>query len=307
MANATMTKDRVKRPQLQELDYLPIGKRARLQRLLHQFGPGNGTLMLLPIDQGLEHGPVDFFDNPASLDPEFQFRLAIEGGFSGIALHYGLAEKYYGRYAGKVPLILKLNGKTNISPDAAALSPLTGTVEDAVRLGADAVGYTLYVGSSAQYEDFSQFLGVRDEAERLGMPVIVWAYPRGEFAKQRGGIDSPYCVEYAARVATELGADIVKVNLPKVDAKTREGVPKPYDSLELSPEDAARRVVKAAGRTMVLFSGGSKLSDAEVVAKARMAMDAGATGLIFGRNVWQRQWDDALRISGECKRMMLQV
>jgi class I fructose-bisphosphate aldolase len=307
MANATMTKDRVKRPQLQELDYLPIGKRARLQRLLHQFGPGNGTLMLLPIDQGLEHGPVDFFDNPASLDPEFQFRLAIEGGFSGIALHYGLAEKYYGRYAGKVPLILKLNGKTNIPPDAAALSPLTGTVEDAVRLGADAVGYTLYVGSSAQYEDFSQFLGVRDEAERLGMPVIVWAYPRGEFAKQRGGIDSPYCVEYAARVATELGADIVKVNLPKVDAKTREGVPKPYDSLELSPEDAARRVVKAAGRTMVLFSGGSKLSDAEVVAKARMAMEAGATGLIFGRNVWQRQWDDALRISGEFKRMMLQV
>jgi class I fructose-bisphosphate aldolase len=307
MANATLTKEPVKRPLLQDLDYLPTGKRARLQRLLYQFGPGNGTLMLLPIDQGLEHGPVDFFDNPESIDPDFQFRLAIEAGFNGIALHYGLAEKYYSRYAGKVPLILKLNGKTNIPPDDTALSPLTGTVEDAVRLGADAVGYTLYVGSAAQYEDFSQFLGVRDEAERLGMPVIVWAYPRGQFAKQRGGIDSPYCVEYAARVATELGGDIVKVNLPKVDAQTHDGVPKPYDSLELTQEEAARRVVRAAGRTMVLFSGGSKLSDTDVLAKARLAMEAGATGLIFGRNVWQRPWAEALRLSGEFKRMMLQL
>ncbi|MDP1808701.1 MAG: fructose-bisphosphate aldolase, partial [Actinomycetota bacterium] len=134
------------RVRLDDLD-VNLGKRVRLHRLLYEHGPANGTLLLLPIDQGLEHGPVDFFDNPDSLDPEFQFRLAVEGGFSGIALHFGLAQKYLRRYAGKVPLVLKVNGKTTIPSDSCAFSPLTGSVEDAVRLGADAVGYTLYVGS----------------------------------------------------------------------------------------------------------------------------------------------------------------
>ncbi|MBC7542349.1 MAG: fructose-bisphosphate aldolase [Candidatus Sericytochromatia bacterium] len=306
MADASLQQEWVQRPLLQDLDYLSTGKRARLERMLYQFGAKNGTLMVLPIDQGLEHGPIDFFDNPDSLDPDYQYRLAMAGGYNGIALHYGLAEKYQPHYAGKIPLILKLNGKTNIPSDDVPLSPLTGTVADAVRFGADAVGYTLYVGSSAQYEDFSQFLRVRDEAGRFGMPVIVWAYPRGEFAKKRGGIDSPYNIEYAARVACELGADIVKVNLPKVDAKSHEGAPAPYDTLDLTVAEAARRVVKAAGRTLVLFSGGSRVPDADLIAKARLAMEAGATGLIFGRNVWQRQWDNAMAISQEFQRLMAQ-
>jgi len=134
------------RPPLSSLGLSP-GKKTRLSRLLYEHGPGGGTLLILPIDQGLEHGPVDFFANPASLDPEYQFELAREGRFSAIALHIGLAEKYFHRYAGTVPLILKLNGKTGIPSDAQAFSSLTGTVEDAVRLGADAVGYTIYVGS----------------------------------------------------------------------------------------------------------------------------------------------------------------
>src|SRR2546421_5905165 len=126
---------------------LSTGKKARLYRILHQHGLGNGTAIFLPYDQGLEHGPRDFFANPAAGDPRSIVKLAVEGGFNGIAIQIGLAEKFYWDYAGEVPLILKLNGKTDIPPDTAALSPMHASVQDAVRLGADAVGYTLYVGT----------------------------------------------------------------------------------------------------------------------------------------------------------------
>ena len=134
---------------------LSTGKKARLHRILYQHGVGNGTGIFLPYDQGLEHGPRDFFANPAAADPRYIIRLAREGGFNGIAMQIGLAEKFYWDYAGEVPLILKLNGKTEIPPDDRALSPLNATVEDAVRLGAEAVGYTLYIGTPAQQEDFT--------------------------------------------------------------------------------------------------------------------------------------------------------
>ncbi|MDQ2940222.1 MAG: fructose-bisphosphate aldolase, partial [Actinomycetota bacterium] len=155
---------------------LAPGKRARLRRLLFTFGPGEGTLMLLPIDQGIEHGPRDFFPNPASKDPEYQFRLAAEAGYSAIACQIGLATKYYPDYAGQVPLILKVNGKTDVPPSDEALSTTNASVEDAVRLGADAVGYTLYVGSPRQDEDLHQLKGVREDCDRYGMPLVIWAY-----------------------------------------------------------------------------------------------------------------------------------
>ena len=201
---------------LEDLD-LPTGKKSRLYRLLYKYGPGNGRLMVLPIDQGLEHGPRDFFVNPDSANPEYQLRIALEGGFSAIAFQIGLAEKYLKMFAGKVPLILKINGKTDIPPDDEAFSPCHASVDDAVRLGADAVGYTCYIGSPRQDEDFSQFGRVRREAERAGMPLIMWAYPRGKHMEAKGGRDSLYAVDYAARVAQELGADVVKVNYPKID------------------------------------------------------------------------------------------
>jgi fructose-bisphosphate aldolase, class I len=255
-------------------------------------------MLVLPIDQGLEHGPVDFFANPDSLDPRYQYELARDGHFSAIALHIGLAEKYFHEYAGEVPLILKLNGKTGIPPDAQAFSALTGTVEDAVRLGADAVGYTVYVGSPAQDRDFRQLVDVRRDADRFGLPLIVWAYPRGEAVAKRGGRESLYAVDYAARVALELGADIVKVNYPVASEKDAES-PAPYNSLRLSPEEAFHKVVQSAGRAMVLVSGGEKVSDAELLTKVRASMDAGATGIIFGRNMWQRPREEALRLTRE--------
>ena len=287
----------VRRPTLSQMGLSP-GKRARLRRLLYDYGPGGGTMLVLPIDQGLEHGPVDFFENPDALDPDYQYRLARDGRFSAIALHIGLAEKYFHAYAGEVPLILKLNGKTAIPPDGAAFSALTGSVEDAVRLGADAVGYTVYVGSAAQDRDFEQFRTVRADAERLGMPVIVWAYPRGESVGKKGGKESLYAIDYAARVALELGADVVKVNYPVRSSKDAES-PAPYSALALSGEASFRKVVESAGRCLVLVSGGEKVGDAELLEKVRQSMDAGATGIIFGRNLWQRPRDDALAITAK--------
>lgn len=300
-----MTAGEVTRPRLDQLD-LSLGKRTRLHRLLYEYGPANGTLLLLPIDQGLEHGPVDFFPNPPSADPEFQLRLAREGGYSGIVFQIGLAAKYMREYAGKVPLVLKVNGKTAIPPDEEALSPLTASVEDAVRLGADAVGYTLYVGSPRQADDFVQFEEVREEAERYGIPIIVWSYPRGSAIETKGGRDGLFAVDYAARVANELGADVVKLNLPKCPSD-RSAMPEEYRHIEWDPDDndavteIASRVVKSAGRALVLFSGGSKLGDEDLLAKAHACMAAGATGLIFGRNMWQRPWDEALAMTRRIK------
>ncbi|MEU7788947.1 fructose-bisphosphate aldolase [Amycolatopsis sp. NPDC049159] len=279
------------RPPLAELG-LNTGKKTRLHRILHEHGLRNGTAFFLPYDQGLEHGPRDFFANPAAGDPKYILKLALEGGFNGIAIQIGLAEKFYWDYAGELPLVLKLNGKTEIPSDAEALSPLHGSVEDAVRLGADAVGYTLYVGTPAQEQDFAQLRRVRADAHRFGMPLIVWAYPRGSAIEAKGGRDSFYAVDYAARTASELGADVVKVNFPhpaKID-----NVPGGY-ARETTSQQAIDAVVRSAGRTLLLVSGGGKAGDDAMLEKARESMEAGATGLIFGRNVWQRDHDESLR------------
>ncbi|MDH4213595.1 MAG: fructose-bisphosphate aldolase [Candidatus Thorarchaeota archaeon] len=289
---------------IDELHHLSLGKRVRLHRMMYEHGPGNGHLLILPIDQGIEHGPVDFFANPPSANPEFQFKLALEGGYSGIALHLGLAEKYAPKYAGRVPIVLKINGKTRIPGAGDPISPMTGSVEDAVRIGADAIGYTLYIGSPSQVADLNQFRQVKVDAERYGMPIIVWAYPRGEAVDKKGGRDSLYAIDYAARVADELGADIVKLNVPVDDSKTRAQQPSPYDKLELSYEEMVKKVVKSAGKTMVLFSGGGKMSDDDVVHRAKVCLEQGATGLIFGRNLWQREWNDALAMTKRLKDMM---
>jgi fructose-bisphosphate aldolase, class I len=279
------------RPTLYEIG-LNTGKRARLRRILFQHGLRNGTAIFLPYDQGLEHGPRDFFANPDATDPRYIIRLAIEGGFNGIALQIGLAEKFYWDYAGEVPLILKLNGKTDIPPDDDALSPVHASVADAVRLGADAVGYTLYVGTPAAERDFEQLRQVRTDAHELGMPLIVWAYPRGSAIDAKGGKESFYAIDYAARTASELGADMVKVNFPQPDKRT--GVASAYDT-EFNSQQAIDAVVRSANRTLLLVSGGERASDETMLEKTREAMEAGAAGIIFGRNVWQRDHDASLR------------
>jgi class I fructose-bisphosphate aldolase len=284
-----------------------MGKRTRLFRLFYIFGPGKGKTILLPIDQGLEHGPRDFVDNPQSLNPEYQIKIAIEGGFSGIVMHIGLAEKYMYSYSGFLPLVLKVNGKTNIPPEDEAFSPLTARVEDAVRLGAEAIGYTLYVGSPRQDEDFRQFMEVRREAEILGIPVIVWAYPRGRYIEEKGGRNSLYAVDYAARVAVELGADVIKLNMPILDPARAHELPSPYNRWvsEMTEFDAMKKIIETAGKVPVIVAGGEKISDAELLEKARIAVEAGAKGFIFGRNIWQRGFSDALEISKRLKEILV--
>ncbi len=285
---------------------LSMGKRTRLYRLFYQFGPGNGKALFLPIDQGLEHGPSDFFENPEAAYPEYQIKIALEGKYSGIVMHIGLAEKYLSRYAGQIPLILKINGKTNIPPDDEAFSALTAKVEDAVRLGADAIGYTLYVGSPRQDEDIAQFNEVRREAEKLGMPVIVWAYPRGRFVEMKGGRESLFAIDYAARVAAELGADVIKLNIPELDIIKAVDMPEPYRSLvkEMNQFEAIKKVISSAGDVPVIIAGGEKEPDHELLEKARMCVEAGAAGFIFGRNIWQRKFNEAMEITEKLKRIL---
>jgi len=287
------------------LSVLPPGKRARLRRLLFEFGPGHGTLLFLPIDQGIEHGPRDFFPNPASKDPEYQFSLAAEAGYSAIACQIGLAEKYYPDYAGQVPLILKVNGKTDVPPSDNALSTTNASVEDAVRLGADAVGYTLYVGSPRQDEDLQQLKGVREDCDRYGMPLVIWAYPRGSGIDKKGGQYSFYAIDYAARMAMEMGADIVKLNMPKIDPEKDKDSPAPYNEMDVSQEEAVRQVVESAGRSLVVLSGGSRVDDDQLLQQTRYIMEAGGSGVIYGRNVWQRGHSEAMEIIEQIKEVLL--
>lgn len=285
-------------------------KRNHLQRMLNAGGMKE-KFLFLPIDHGIEHGPGDFLDSPWASNPEYQLELAKEGRYSGIAIHIGFAQKHWQKkqYRKTVPLILKINGKTNIPSDEEAISPLTGTVEDALKLGADAIGYTLYVGSPRQYEDVLQFLEIRLKAEIAGLPIIMWAYPRGKFADEKGGKDTMAFVAYAARLANELGADICKINAPKpVEAGKydEEGQFKKYNELlELSLEEQLAWAVINAGSTGVLISGGSKLGDEDMLDKVELAVKAGVNGVIFGRNMWQRSFEEALEITKKVKDVLV--
>jgi fructose-bisphosphate aldolase, class I len=289
------------RPQLGEVANQP-GKRARLGRILYGAGLRNGTAMLLPYDHGLEHGPQDFFANPSSADPRYVIELAVAAGFNGIAMQIGMAERFAWDFSGELPLVLKLNGKTNIPHDDGPLSPLNASVEDAVRLGAEAVGYTLYVGSPSQVSDLSQLRQVRQDAIRLGMPLIIWAYPRGSAIDSKGGRDSLYAIDYAARTASELGADVVKINFPELGS----GPAKSEYPPDWTIQQAMNQIVRSATGALVLCSGGSMDSDEAVLEKARVTMDAGGTGIIFGRNMWQRDHDDAMRFAARLRELLEQ-
>jgi len=284
---------------------LSPGKRTRLRRLLYDYGPGEGTLLFLPIDQGIEHGPRDFFPNPASKDPEYQFSLAAEAGYSAIACSYGMASKYFPDYAGQVPLIMKLNSKTDIPPADEAFSPCNASVEDAVRIGADAVGYTPYVGSPKQEQDLIQVGKVRQECDRYGMPLVIWAYPRGRDIEKKGGRDSLFAIDYAARVAMEMGADVVKLNMPKLNPEKDKDAPAPYNEMQVTQAEAIRHCVESAGRALVVLSGGSKVDDDKLLEQTRMILEAGGSGVIFGRNVWQREWGAAREIIEQIKDTLL--
>ena len=273
-------------------------KDVRLQRLLQTFG----KTIILPYDQGLEHGPRDFFDAPFAENPLHIIEIAKKAKYNAVVLHVGNARRYFDHMYGQVPLVLKVNGKTEIPSDADPLSPVTASVDDALQLGAVAIGYTLYIGSSRQDEDIEQFAIIREEAHRAGLPVIVWSYPRGVEIEQKGGKNSLYAIEYAARTAVELGADMVKVNVPKLKLDPR--VPEPYKNYTVDLPTALKRVVGAACGVPVIFAGGEMVSDEDLLQKARLCIDAGGSGFIFGRNIWQRPLEKAMEITAQLKQII---
>jgi class I fructose-bisphosphate aldolase len=260
---------------------LGLGKRTRLRRLFPSGAP-----LLLRLDQGLELGPGA--DAPEAADPGAVLRLAVDAGCSGAIAQIGMAEQYFKATAGQLPLVLKLNGRTSIPPDDEALAPLNATVEDALRLGADAVAYTLYAGSPAQFEDFTQLSHVRQECTRYGMPLVVLAEPRGAAVERKGGTEGSYALEYAVRAAAELGADLIVARAPVVNAQRDAQAPKPYSTFHFSGEEAQRRVIAASGITPIVSAQDGDGMPEAVVAQASAALDAGAQGLVYGRPLWQR-------------------
>lgn len=223
----------------------------------------NGGCIFLAYDQGLEHGPTDF--NDQNVDPAYIMELAEKGKFSGIIFQKGIAEKYYKKESG-IPLIVKLNGKTKLE-QGDPISYQLCSVDEAIRLGAKAVGYTIYVGSKHEGEMLKEFAKIVEEAHKQNLPVIVWMYPRGENVKDEF---SKEILAYAARIALELGADFVKM-------KYNHNI-----------EDL-KWIVKSAGKTHVLIAGGSKESDEELLEEVKEVISAGVNGLAIGRNIWQRE------------------
>lgn len=220
------------------------------------------TSIILAYDHGMEHGPSDF--NVRNVDPEHIFNLALEGDYDAVAVHHGLAHKYYHGSYKDVPLVVKLNGKTKL-PDIDPISRQFCSVKRAVQLGADAVGYTIYDGSPAETEMFQEFGKIVEEAHDYGIPVICWMYPRGPDIQDD---TSTELTAYSARIALELGADFVKLKY--------NGDPEGF-----------KWVVKNAGECKVLLSGGSVIDDRHILQTVKDVMDAGATGLAVGRNAWK--------------------
>ncbi|MDH2900151.1 MAG: aldolase [archaeon] len=238
----------------------------------------NGRSMFLAYDQGLEHGPSTDF-NDKNIDPSYIMDIATKGRFNGIVFQKGLAEKYYN---GKVPLIVKVNGKAALAKGE-PMSRQNCSVQYAISLGAKAVGYTIYLGSQFEGEMFQEFGRIQEQAHEAGIPVIAWIYPRGSAVQND---TSKEIVSYAARTGLELGADAVKIKYT--------GDPQSFSW-----------AVKAAGKALVYMSGGPKApTDQDFLNQVQGVIEAGATGLAVGRNVWQHP--DPIRLADSLRQIIFQ-
>ncbi|HVR61895.1 MAG TPA: class I fructose-bisphosphate aldolase [Polyangia bacterium] len=262
---------------------------------------GTGRLLILPVDQGFEHGPArSFAVNPPAYDPLYHYRLAVETGCSAYAAPLGFLEAGARDFAGQIPLVLKLNSHDTLNDEKDPTQAVHGSVDDALRLGCVAVGYTIYPGSSERFEMYNKLRDIVREAKSRGLAVIVWSYPRGSSLSKEGetAID---VTGYAAHIAAELGAHIVKVKLPTAHVEQPEAK-KVYDK-EKPPiatlADRVRHVVQCTfnGRRIVIFSGGAtKADDEAVLDETRAIRDGGGFGSIIGRNSFQRPEDRAKKL-----------
>jgi fructose-bisphosphate aldolase, class I len=277
------------------------GTRTNIARLLnHGRLAGTGKLVILPVDQGFEHGPArSFAVNPAGYDPTYHFRLAIAAGCNAYAAPLGFLEAGAAEFAGEVPLILKMNNHDVLHDEKDPLSAVTGSVKDALRLGCVAVGFTIYPGSSQAQIMYQQCREMIQEAKANGLAAVVWSYPRGTDVSKAGetGLD---VVAYAAQIAAQLGAHVIKVKPPTEHIEQAEAK-KAYEKAKVpmaTLSERVRHVVQSAfdGRRIVIFSGGATKEDDEAFFdECRGIRDGGAFGSIIGRNSFQRPRDHALR------------
>lgn len=278
-----------------------VGTKTNLARLMnHGMLSGTGKLVILPVDQGFEHGPArSFAPNPAGYDPDYHFSLAIESGCNAYAAPLGFLEQGADKFAGQIPTILKLNNSDTLAKVDAPCSAVTGSVKDALRLGCAAIGYTIYPGSSArnrQYEDLRELIA---EAKSVGLPTVLWAYPRGAGLSKDGetAID---VVAYAAQISAQLGAHIIKIKPPKdfIEQAEAKKVFEQYKIPTKTLADRVRHCVESAfnGKRIVIFSGGESKGTDEVLEDVRQIAAGGGFGSIMGRNAFQRPRKEALAL-----------
>jgi class I fructose-bisphosphate aldolase len=263
---------------------------------------GTGKLVILPVDQGFEHGPArSFAPNPAAYDPHYHYQLAIDAGLSAYAAPLGPLEAGADTFAGQIPTILKMNSANSLSRlKEDADQAVTASVGDALKLGCSAIGFTIYPGSDAAYEQFEEIRELAEEAKSVGLAVVIWSYPRGGDLSKPAETAVDICA-YAAHMAALLGAHIIKVK-PPTNVIGLEAAKKSYENIPIGTmAERIRHVVQACfnGRRIVVFSGGEAKDLNALYAEIRELRDGGANGSIIGRNTFQRPREEALALLNE--------
>lgn len=279
------------------------GTLTNLSRLInHGRLAGTGKFVILPVDQGFEHGPGrSFGPNPPAYDPRYHFQFAIDAGCNAFAAPLGLLEAGAREFAGQIPLILKANDHDLLMNEKDPNQAMTGSVEDALRLGCVAIGFTIYPGSEHRLGMYEQIRALAAEAKRNGLVVVIWSYPRGSGLSKEGETAIDVC-GYAAQIAAQLGAHIIKVKLP-TDHIEQEEARKVYEKYKIpiaTLADRVRHVVQCsfAGRRIVIFSGGAFDTDEALLTEIRGVEEGGGFGSIIGRNSFQRPKPEALKLLG---------
>lgn len=278
------------------------GTKANLVRILMQGKlAGTGKLVILPVDQGFEHGPArSFAKNPDAYDPHYHFQLAIDAGLSAYAAPLGMIEAGASTFAGQIPLILKVNSSNSFVPKSAAPNQaVTASVADALRLGCSAIGFTIYPGSHDMFELMEEIRDMAEEAKAYGLAVVIWSYVRGEDISKDGETAMDTCA-YAAHIAALLGAHIIKVKPPTEKLEQAEAK-KVYEAEKIAISTLAERVAHVkqacfAGRRLVVFSGGNAKGEKDLLDEVRAIRDGGGNGSIIGRNTFQRPRAEALAL-----------
>ena len=281
------------------------GVKGQLARILMEgkLG-GSGKMIILPVDQGFEHGPArSFAANPAGYDPHYHYQLAIDAGMNAYAAPLGPLEAGADTFAGQIPTILKCNSANSLMADSAGKDQaVTASVDDALRLGCAAIGFTIYPGSDAQVGMYEEIVAMRREAAAKGIATVIWSYPRGEAISKDGETAIDVCA-YAAHIASLIGAHIVKIKL-STDHLMLPEAKKVYQAQGIDVSTQAARVrhcVQAclAGRRIVVFSGGAAKGADAVYDDARAIRDGGGNGSIIGRNSFQRPREEAMAMLGK--------